>query len=443
MVDMDQELSPHVAIIGGGCAGLSTACQLTQYGIPVTLYESSHQLGGRARGLTWNGLRLDNGQHILLGAYEATLALLGQIGINANDALHRQTLQLQVLPDFSLATSSKLLAPLHILSGMMTAKGLTWTDRFSALRLMAALRISRFQLKQDIPLADFLRFHRQTPRLIQYLWEPLCLAALNTPLSVASSQVFINVLRDSFSKRNQDSDLVFPKLDLSQLIADPAAAYVQEHGGTILTGTPVLKIQRGNPGFELTTESEEKQRYSHVVIATQPFRAGDFISEFPECIALSRVLADIDYQPIYTVYLQYETSCALPDIMLGLGNGLGQWVFDRGRLYGQPGLMAVIISAEGKHQSITQAALAEQVQQELARYFPHLGKPLWHKVIAEKRATFSCRHDLQRPPAETAVRNLYLAGDYVAGDYPATIEGAIRHGRHVAERIRQSLSTSA
>jgi squalene-associated FAD-dependent desaturase len=439
---MDQELTPHVAIIGGGCAGLSAACQLSQHGIPVTVYESSHQLGGRARGLTWNGLRLDNGQHILLGAYEATLALLGQIGIKANDVLHRQPLNLQVLPDFSLATSSRLPAPLHILSGMMTAKGLTWADRFSALRLMAILRMSRFRLQKDMPLADFLQLHRQPPRLIQYLWEPLCLAALNTPLSVASSQIYINVLRDSFSKRNQDSDLIFPKLDLSHLIADPAAAYVQGHGGTILTGTPVLKIQRKNTGFELTTESEQRQRHSHVVIATQPFRAGDLLGEFPECMALSRLLADIDYQPIYTVYLQYEASRALPGIMLGLGNGLVQWVFDRGGLYGQPGLMAVIISAEGKHQQITQTALAEQVQQELASYFPHLGKPLWHKVIAEKRATFSCRHDLQRPPAETSVRNLYLAGDYVAGDYPATIEGAIRHGHHVAERIRQSIRTS-
>jgi hydroxysqualene dehydroxylase len=116
-------------------------------------------------------------------------------------------------------------------------------------------------------------------------------------------------------------------------------------------------------------------------------------------------------------------------------NTLSQWVFDRGILCGQNGLMAVIISAVGEHQALTQDALALRVAQELRDAFPHLTKPLWHKVIAEKRATFSCSVSLARPSHATPYPNLYLAGDYTYKDYPATIEGAVRSGVACADLV--------
>ena len=122
--------------------------------------------------------------------------------------------------------------------------------------------------------------------------------------------------------------------------------------------------------------------------------------------------------------------------MLGLAGTLSQWVFDRGALCGQNGLMAVIISAEGKHQQYTQDTLAVMVAQELRDAFPQLAKPLWHKVITEKRATFSCNVNLPRPASSTLYPNLYLAGDYTYADYPATIEGAVRSGVIAANLIQ-------
>jgi uncharacterized protein with NAD-binding domain and iron-sulfur cluster len=114
-------------------------------------------------------------------------------------------------------------------------------------------------------------------------------------------------------------------------------------------------------------------------------------------------------------------------------------VFDRGTLYGQPGLLAVVISAEGAHQLLKQEELANAVALELSAYFPELPEPLWHKVIAEKRATFACTAGLLRPICITPIEGLYLSGDYVAGDYPATIEGAVRSGiqcaHHVISRV--------
>ena len=124
--------------------------------------------------------------------------------------------------------------------------------------------------------------------------------------------------------------------------------------------------------------------------------------------------------------------------MLGLVGGISQWVFDRGLLCGQHGLMAVIISAEGQHQQLTQDELALKVAQELKASFPQLAQALWHKVIAEKRATFSCTVNLPRPTHATPYPNLYLAGDYTYADYPATIEGAVRSGVACADLVGNS-----
>jgi uncharacterized protein with NAD-binding domain and iron-sulfur cluster len=127
--------------------------------------------------------------------------------------------------------------------------------------------------------------------------------------------------------------------------------------------------------------------------------------------------------------------------MIGLTRGHGQWVFDRGLLCGQDGLLAVVISAEGLHQQLSQQQLALAVAQELSTAFPQLGAPLWHKAIAEKRATFGCISGLQRPAQQTALPGLYLAGDYTAGPYPATIEGAIRSGSSCASAIIRNIAT--
>ncbi len=144
------------------------------------------------------------------------------------------------------------------------------------------------------------------------------------------------------------------------------------------------------------------------------------------------------YQPIYTIYLQYPPETKLPRVMTGLTRTIAQWVFDRGQLSGQSGLISVVISANGRHQQLTQDELALQVAKELDQVFSGLPAPLWYKVIAEKRATFSCVPNLARPTNRTMQAGLYLAGDYTYADYPATIEGAIRSGVKCAELIANS-----
>ncbi len=424
----------HVAIIGGGIAGLAAACSLAERGIQTTLFEAGSQLGGRARCVAYKGLKLDNGQHILLGAYRETLRLLKLADVSEQQALMRLPLMLNMCNSahktaVSLKAWPILPAPLHILFGFLFAKGLRLNSLFSAIKLMTWLKLQNFKLQKDEALSTFLKRKNQTDELIQNLWEPLCLAALNTPLAQASAQVFCNVLRDSFAKKKHDSDLLLPRVDLSALLAEPLAAYLAAHGCEIKLNHTVQKIQVQKVQGTTLTVKDENITFSHVIIACAPHQLEKLGFTAPH----------FSYQPITTLYLQYAEHAKLPQAMTGLVYGLAQWAFDRGQLCGQHGLIAVIISAHAPFE-ITQATLAEKIAAELKAVFPQLGVPIWHKVITEKRATFSCEPALARPAAILA-ENIYLAGDYVAsgdvyGDYPATIEGAVRSGINTAKLIQ-------
>jgi len=403
---MDQ----RVAVVGAGYAGMAAAVTLAGKGIPVTVFESGPVPGGRARrvhvSLDGQGTELDNGQHILIGAYSTLFGLMRTVGV-PGDALLRLPLEIRYPGRFRLSARW-----LGLLGGLLRAQGMPFRERLGALRFMSRLRASRFRLDEDMSVDRLLERHGQAGAIAHYLWRPLCVSALNTPSAIASARIFLAVLRDTLAGAAGAADLVLPRVDLSRLFPEPAAAYVRAKGGELRFRETVRDAR------------ELKDAFSRVIVAVGPHQLKTL---------LPGVSVDYTYQPITTCYLQYEERVKLAFPMLGLADGLVQWVFDRGALLGERGRLACVISAQGDHQQLTQEELAQRCHAELLSIDETLPAPRWSRVIAEKRATITCAAGIRPAPAEAD--GTILAGDYTDAEYPPTLEAAVRSGVRAAERV--------
>jgi squalene-associated FAD-dependent desaturase len=428
----------NVAVLGGGYAGMAAAVTLAEHGLPVTVYEAAAHLGGRARRVDYNGTTLDNGLHILIGACREMLRLVALVNPDANDALLRLPLDWQIHGHFRLRVPA-LPAPLHLAAALLTARGIDFGARLAAAKFIRALRARQFRLGQDTSVAQLLAEHGQDDVTVRYLWRPLCISALNTPVETASAQALLNVLRDGLDAARRNSDILLARRDLTALFPEPAARYVRHRGGEILLGHTVFALACDDGTFCVEARGSRRE-FSHVICALSPHRLLPVISDLPQLKSVAETVARLQYQPIYSVYLQYPGHVRLPAPMVGLADGLAHWVFDRERICGQKGLVAAVISAAGPHQNLTQDELAGRIHSEVAQHFGPLPAPSWHRVIAEKRATFACTVDVERPARRTALAGFYLAGDYAASDYPATLEGAVHSGVQGARAIVQSVS---
>ncbi len=441
---------PAVAVVGGGYAGMAAAVELADAGLSVQVFEAAPELGGRARRITHRGLVLDNGLHIGIGAYSSLLALGRRVrpaGGRPDDGWHRRPLDWQVHGGIRMR-APRLPAPLHLAAALVGASGLQVGARLDALRLMLALRRSGYRVAGDLTVGALLAQQRQRPAIVEALWAPLCIAALNTPVQQASAQVFASVLRDSLGAAREASDLLLPATDLSALFPDPAATHVEARGGSVHRGHRVERVERVGPAPRAGRSAAPGWRlhfaqgraapagpFAAVVLALPPRALAELTAGWPELQAVHDSAAALRHEPITSVYLQYPGPAALAHPMTGLAAGPGQWVFDRAALAGQPGLLGVVISASAGWRTLEPADLAAAVHEQLRGLLPGLTEPSWTKVIHERHATFACTPGLPRPPMTTAVAGVVLAGDHVAGDYPATLEGAVRSGQQAATAV--------
>ncbi len=374
----------HIAVIGAGWAGLAAAVRAVQAGHHVTLFEASRSLGGRARAVdvtlpNGKSITLDNGQHVLLGAYRETLDLMQTVGVDLNPTLTRMPIALSTFQTqrWSWLDYTSLAASL-IGWGL---RGMTCPDSTTVLALSK----------------------RASPKVFTDLIEPLCLSALNTAPAEASGRVFLRVLKDAFSSRDS-SDMLIPKVDLCRVFPSHASSWLQARGAGVRLGIRVASL--------LPLQNE----FDHMVVATPPWEAARLLRDIaPDWAASVDALA---YRAIATVYAQSPADFKMPKPMLALSSDAqnpAQFVFARRE---EKGLLAFVVSdSKGEREELERLVLAQGKA--------ILGVALQPvSTIVEKRATFACTAQIKRP-AKLSLAGLSVVGDYVDGPYPSTIEGAV------------------
>lgn len=420
-----------IAIIGAGWAGMAAAVEATQAGHHAIVFEASRAIGGRARAL--NGtlpdgtpVTLDNGQHILIGAYSETLNLMRRVGVQPEEALLRLPMTL-IFPDGQGLRFPAWPTPLDALAGIVTARGWSMTDKWSLLRAATSWQRQRFQCDATTSVAQLC--DALSPRVMAELIEPLCVSALNTPAGRASAQVFLRVMKDALFGVQGGSNLLLPRVDLSELFPLAAVRWLDGHGAKVRLGTRVDSVLPQGAQWQVQGEV-----FDAVIIATsssEAVRALEKIAQdAPALIAnqigqWTRISRALQFEAITTVYA-WGAGATLPHPMLTLSSDStsptpapAQFVFDRGQLGGPHGLLAFVVSASAGEREALQAQVLRQAQAQLGLSLQAV------QTVVEKRATFACTPGLQRPGPQIAP-GLAVCGDYVTGPYPATLEGAVR-----------------
>ena len=406
-----------VAVIGGGWAGIAAAVSLADAGHDIAVFEMAPQLGGRARSVAGEP-PYDNGQHILIGAYRDSLALMRRLGVDPEDVLKRLPLALPYPGDPGLRLPPGP-PPIAFMRGVLANSGWPLSARIKLLMAAGGWLTRGFRCDPALRVAELCA---RLPAVVKRdLVEPLCVAALNTPAPQASARVFLRVLKDALFSGAGSADLLLPRRPLSELLAGPATAWL---GDRLRLGHRVQTIQ---PGWRVDGEA-----FDAVVLTCTSVEAARLTAGIAP--AWSATAQGLGFEPIITVYL-HSPGSALPSPMLALREGPdapAQFVFDHGQLGGAPGRFAFVVS--GAAAWVERGGCAAAVLAQATRELRWATPPVIAKVLTEKRATFACTPGLARPPSFVAP-GLWAAGDYIDGPYPATLEGAVRSGLAASQGV--------
>jgi hydroxysqualene dehydroxylase len=453
-----------IAIVGAGWAGMAAAVTAAQAGAQVSVFEATRTLGGRARALALvapdgAGITADNGQHILIGAYTEALGLMQRVGVDLQAAMLRQPLSM-VFPDGGgLQTpgwAAAWPAPFNAAGAIATARGWRWRDKLALVQASWGWQRANFQCDARLTVAQLC--DDLPPRVMDELIEPLCVSALNTPSAAASASVFLRVMRDALFGQGHAgfgaSDLLMPRTDLSRLFPQAAADWLIQHHGDrfeVHTGTRVGGLRPTQTRWQLAGVGSA-MAFDRVIWATgatpaaQVFDSAAEHDHVPQTTrqalqTWSRTAAALPHAAITTVYA-HGAGVRLARPMTALRaqpdahTAPAQFVFDRGLLSpqdpAQNGLLAFVVSASEGDREDLQRRVLQQAQTQLG-----LQNLRVLQTVVEKRATFACTPGLQRPDM-VVTAGLWAAGDYIAGPYPATLEGAVRSGVAAAHAACQA-----
>lgn len=420
----------QTAVIGAGWAGLAAAERLAE-SMPTVVFEAGRQAGGRARALAaqTDFAVLDNGQHILSGAYGQTLALLRRCGVCEDAAFLRLPCQWRMADGLNFGAKQVAASSIQIGWALLRGQGLALADKMALLHQIAKLVYANPKPQDDV--ATWLQYNGVSQYLQRVFWQPLVWAAMNTDLYSASLALLRRVLADGMAAGGSESDILLPKQDLARLFVQPVLQRLQRLGATVAYEKRITCIERYGAKWRV-----DGRLFDAVVLAVAPYHVLDVLPRdvqkrvadyWPEWI----------YHSITTVYLKYQQEPRLPYPMTGLVEGTAQWLIDRNALGLGRYEISAVISLSEQYGSLAREEWARRVHADVLRLNADLSKPVAAMAVSEKRATATPVDRAHFGLAESILRheNIYLAGDYAHPHYPATLEAAVQSGRTAAERV--------
>jgi squalene-associated FAD-dependent desaturase len=456
-------MTADVVVIGAGCAGLSAAVRLADAGLRVVVVEQAPRLGGRTAAFTdrETGERVDNGQHALFGCYHETYAYLRRIG-TAQLATPAPRLQLTMTdgPGRAYAlTCPSWPPPWHLVGGLLRWPALSWPDRVRAGRVARVILRARSQgaaavvsgVPADQTVSEWLHARGQSARLIDWLWHPLAIAALNQSPDVASASMFVRVLADLFGPDPADAAIALPSVPLDELFAAPAVKIIEGAGGAVLmksaatvsvdvSGARVIAVRAGDQVITTTD----------VVSAVPWYAFASLWDEMPAPVAaVATAASHLAASPIVTVNLWYDRAVLLPPIdrFVGFVGSPLHWAFDKSAIFGAAaGHISIVSSGASALVADDNATLTALATREMARLVPAAASAqcLRAVVVREPRASFSTAPGgPARPGVQTSLGGFHLAGDWTDTGLPATIEGAVVSGHRAAAAVLEARTRAA
>jgi squalene-associated FAD-dependent desaturase len=439
-------MAERVAILGAGLAGLAAAAALAPRGFAVTLLEARSRAGGRASSFTdaVRGQMLDTCQHVSMGCCTNFAHFCRTVGIA--HLLQPQPVLWFMTPDrrISRFAAGPLPAPLHLTGSFLRAHYLSLAEKGRIAWGLACLR--RTSPQADPPFLDWLTRHRQTPRTVTRFWGLVLTSALNETPERVGLRYARKVFLDGFLGHRRGFEVELPRVPLGRLYGEELQAWLARHGARLLLGCGVRRLRLANGRVEGVELRNGETMQADWYIAAVPFdRLLDLLpAELIEREPYFGGLRQLETSPITSVHLWYDRPLTpLPHVVLV--DCTGQWLFNRGETTPGEYYVQVVVSAARQFRGMGHDEVQQVVVEELARLFPVAATLRRARVVTEHAATFSATPgvDRWRPSQASPVANLFVAGDWTATGWPATMEGAVRSGYLAAEALLERRGTKA
>jgi len=428
-------------------AGLAAGCALAEAGFRVSLFERRPYLGGRASSYQHPGTGeiVDNCQHVLLGCCTNLLDFYRRAGVQDKIRWYEKLTFLEPGGRASVIAPSALPAPLHTAPSFLRADCLNFRDKLGISRALAVLAPFIPEDRGESFL-DWLKRHGQTAQAIERFWKTILVSALNEDLDQVSVPYAAQVVRESFLKSAAAGRMGIPTVPLTDLYST-AGDYIRARGGEIQFRASVESFRTVPFALNVTTNGQE-EKFDYLVLAV-PFDAlGRMLPDTTSAKPLAAALGQFSTSPITGIHLWFDRQITDLDHAVLLDRTI-QWMFHKSRIIaaranearenGNGSYIELVVSCSRSLVEKSKAEIVELAMREAQEFFP--GAPdatlLKSTVIKEVHATYSPRPgiDQYRPKPKTEWPRVFLAGDWTATGWPATMEGAVRSGYLAADAV--------